>query len=781
MRKRLVLVDAIALWCVSHLFTYSSHNPGIHPANTSQKYIFASSQSGNGATNLVTPNPAPAVLHEYNSNETDEDSNISDQVVFGAVEYGAQEQHPRSMFICCKAIIVYLPPPVISPILLISHKPTSLSSAVSDQELYRSLVLHFSQWGKLTNIKVLKDWLARPYAFVQYESQEHAKAALARAHNTIVCSRYIRVEQAKVNRTLFIGNFRGAEEKELRSVLESFGPVEDLNLLRDFKTGRSKGCGFVKFRLRDDAIKAFVGIRQKYQWAIDWATNMEKNKNEIDLNSIFVGQLNQHLVTNKLLEERFGKYGEIKSYQLMNKTWNEGPARPAFAFITYAEESGAEKAIEFENAKLWLERTIRVQYREIGELKGISRPLKHQLQSTTPFPHSYKLRVDNANFPKLGATTTAISSTNNELPPKPQTKYYHHSKPGPKPTNLPQVPPPMLPPYYPPQPFSKPQQPAPPQNDNTLFLNQSHSSTASIPHAQTPNYRPPVYIQQKNLQFHIGASNTVPMIPQYIQQQAHPQNQQHSTQTHEPPLQFPLPAPPITSRNVPTQIPPTAMQFHTTHNPLPMPSIHQATSAVSQMMMMMNPATTSPQGTSMMMTTMTDPPSIVYYSEDPNVPPIQIPFSACYMPMHMYPQQLPFPMLQQQQQNHLPPQIPQPNQHLQYQQQQYQHQQMIATAAEQQQQQHNTHQQQYSSQEQKQYHQQFNETALQEKRRGSTGSVDDLMWYPHQSNAMSMQTQKRVGKRFWARKRSGFVEVDDEIPEEEPNVGDELEVMSDIF
>jgi hypothetical protein len=45
--------------------------------------------------------------------------------------------------------------------------------------------------------------------------------------------------------------------KEIRSSLEEYGPVEDFTLLKDHRTGQSRGCGFVKYAYREDAIKAF--------------------------------------------------------------------------------------------------------------------------------------------------------------------------------------------------------------------------------------------------------------------------------------------------------------------------------------------------------------------------------------------------------------------------------------------------------------------------------------------------------------------------------------------
>lgn len=32
-----------------------------------------------------------------------------------------------------------------------------------------SVTEHFKRWGHLLNVKVLKDWMQRPYSFVQFE------------------------------------------------------------------------------------------------------------------------------------------------------------------------------------------------------------------------------------------------------------------------------------------------------------------------------------------------------------------------------------------------------------------------------------------------------------------------------------------------------------------------------------------------------------------------------------------------------------------------------------
>lgn len=45
----------------------------------------------------------------------------------------------------------------------------SLSASRTEEELARSVTEHFAKWGTLLNVKVLKDWMHRPYSFVQFE------------------------------------------------------------------------------------------------------------------------------------------------------------------------------------------------------------------------------------------------------------------------------------------------------------------------------------------------------------------------------------------------------------------------------------------------------------------------------------------------------------------------------------------------------------------------------------------------------------------------------------
>ncbi|KAF9134303.1 hypothetical protein BGW39_007472 [Mortierella sp. 14UC] len=247
----------------------------------------------------------------------------------------------------------------------------SLAATRTDSQLVESVTEHFQKWGVLMNVKVLKDWMQRPYSFVQFENVEDAQRAMIEAQNTIVDGRHIRIEQARVNRTLFILRFsRGTTEQDLIDALEQYGPVEDVSIFHDPRpTSKHKRYAFAKFAYRDDAIKAYVALRANSKWTVEWAPNLS-NQNQIEKESVFVGQLNPDLVTEAVLHDRFQDYGTIKNIHLVKRNNKLGAGRTtAFAFIEYDSENAARRAIDHENNTEFLDTTIRVQHRETSEYR----------------------------------------------------------------------------------------------------------------------------------------------------------------------------------------------------------------------------------------------------------------------------------------------------------------------------------------------------------------------------------------------------------------------------
>jgi len=193
----------------------------------------------------------------------------------------------------------------------------------------------------------------------------------------------LRVEKARVNRTLFIAKLsKKTSNTDLREMAEEHGEVESVSIIKNHQTNISKGCGFVKFVNREDAENAFAELKGRYKnLVVEWATSTnDPDLLGIDKCNIFVGGLNPQQIDEEILAEKFGSYGEIESSTLVNRFANDEDdtkgARSAFAFIRYKDETAASSAIENENGITWLERRIRVQYCESQEKKNKRRANK---------------------------------------------------------------------------------------------------------------------------------------------------------------------------------------------------------------------------------------------------------------------------------------------------------------------------------------------------------------------------------------------------------------------
>ncbi|KAI8837954.1 hypothetical protein BJ741DRAFT_577143 [Chytriomyces cf. hyalinus JEL632] len=244
----------------------------------------------------------------------------------------------------------------------------NLVSSKNEDELFQSVSAHFSKWGEISEIKLDRDVSNRPYAFVQFSKISDAKLALAQSQSSILDGRPIRVEPAKVIRTLRIKFSPSLDANILENELATFGHIEDFSVLRYRDTQESKGVAYVKYFSRADAIQAFLAIRKRPKWAIEWVKNQDR-QTELDKSSIFVGKLNEETVTEELLRVKFERYGEIERIQLFTPP----NSRQAFAFIRYMNDNDAELAIDECHGSRWLDRIIKVQYREVNSATNHSR------------------------------------------------------------------------------------------------------------------------------------------------------------------------------------------------------------------------------------------------------------------------------------------------------------------------------------------------------------------------------------------------------------------------
>jgi RNA recognition motif-containing protein len=74
----------------------------------------------------------------------------------------------------------------------------------------------------------------------------------------------LNVREEKMSKKLFVGNLDfKATEKELNKLFSEFGEIEDVAIIKDRDTNRSKGFGFVTFVNDEDADKAISGMNEK--------------------------------------------------------------------------------------------------------------------------------------------------------------------------------------------------------------------------------------------------------------------------------------------------------------------------------------------------------------------------------------------------------------------------------------------------------------------------------------------------------------------------------------
>ncbi|EPX70669.1 RNA-binding protein M [Schizosaccharomyces octosporus yFS286] len=146
----------------------------------------------------------------------------------------------------------------------------SLNSSLSESQLTVSVKTFFQKYGPLLHVKVLKDWLQRSYSFVQFANANDASTALKDAQNALLDDRRIRIEPAKVNRTIYLANPSNPfnfSSSDVQHLLQPYGLIEE-----QVKTKDSSGY-LVRFVYRDDAISAFLNLRNS-PYKVLWAENV---------------------------------------------------------------------------------------------------------------------------------------------------------------------------------------------------------------------------------------------------------------------------------------------------------------------------------------------------------------------------------------------------------------------------------------------------------------------------------------------------------------------------
>ncbi|CAF0931465.1 unnamed protein product [Rotaria sordida] len=144
---------------------------------------------------------------------------------------------------------------------------------------------------------------------------------------------------------MFCGQIpRNMHESELREMFEQFGPVFQLNVLRDKQTGESKGCCFVTFYTRKaalDAQNALHNLRtlNGCHHPIQMKPADAENRNE---RKLFVGMISKNF-DEPSIRTLFQTYGIIEDCTVLRDP--NGKSRGC-AFITFQKRQCAINAIK---------------------------------------------------------------------------------------------------------------------------------------------------------------------------------------------------------------------------------------------------------------------------------------------------------------------------------------------------------------------------------------------------------------------------------------------------
>lgn len=133
-------------------------------------------------------------------------------------------------------------------------------------------------------------------------------------------------------------------ETEIHDLLDSFGPIYSLNILREKGSALSKGCCFVTFYTRKAALEAQNALHNvKTLTGMHHCIQMKPAdiENKTEDRKLFVGMLNKQL-TERDVRRMFGQFGNIEECRVLV---NRDGVSKGCAFVTFSRKSAAQNAI----------------------------------------------------------------------------------------------------------------------------------------------------------------------------------------------------------------------------------------------------------------------------------------------------------------------------------------------------------------------------------------------------------------------------------------------------
>lgn len=203
----------------------------------------------------------------------------------------------------------------------------------------------FSSFGNILSCKIATDLLgqSKGYGFVQFDSEESAKAAIENLNGMLLNDKQVYVgpfvrkeerdhatEKAKFNNVYVKNLAESTTEDDLKKIFSEYGSITSVVVMRDGE-GNSKGFGFVNFELTDDAAHAVEALNGKKFDDKEWYVGKAQKKAEREMElkgkfeqsvketvdkyeglNLYVKNLDDS-VTDEKLKELFSEFGTITS------------------------------------------------------------------------------------------------------------------------------------------------------------------------------------------------------------------------------------------------------------------------------------------------------------------------------------------------------------------------------------------------------------------------------------------------------------------------------------
>ncbi|TYZ61776.1 hypothetical protein PybrP1_010004 [[Pythium] brassicae (nom. inval.)] len=157
---------------------------------------------------------------------------------------------------------------------------------------------------------------------------------------------------------LFVGQVpRTMEEDDLRPVLEAFGPIEDLVIIRDKLTGAHRGCAFASFYSRDAAERAVAELHNKV--TLPQSINplqvrpAEGQAGASQEHKLFIGMIPKS-ADEAAIREVFELFGAIEEVYILRHPAT-GQSKGC-AFLKFKDRNSALAAIEDVNGNVTMDR-----------------------------------------------------------------------------------------------------------------------------------------------------------------------------------------------------------------------------------------------------------------------------------------------------------------------------------------------------------------------------------------------------------------------------------------